>query len=325
VWGLVPLFALWANCHGGFAYGLTLVGTHLLVDLVAWVRRGRGFPLRLASVSLLGGAAVFLTPLGAGMIGYLLGIFEHPVVRQLIVEWMPPTVATRSGQLFFGLVIVCVALMVASRYRPTAHETVRLLVFGGLALMAKRNVIWFGFVAAPTLAASLAQWSARRARRQTSRAESHRINFAMASVVCLLGVLSLPWFRPHLPLPADRRSYVSAETPVDAVEFLRGLPSTPRAFHSESYGSHMIWASPEIPVFIDTRFELYPPDQWGDYLAISHARYDWEALLNRYGLDTLVLERTYHQALVNAATEAPGWEQCYEDEQTVIFQRRREL
>ena len=325
LWWLAPLFALWANCHGGFAFGLVLVGTSLLANLLDWLRRKRGFPTQLAIVSLFSGLAVFLTPLGAGMVDYLLGIFKHPVIRQSIVEWMPPTIQTRSGQLYFGLVIACVVLMLASRRRPAAREAIWLLVFGGLALMAGRNVAWFGFVAAPTLAASLARWSGRRPSRRAASADPRRINVAIAGLVGLLGILSLPWFRPYLPLPAARRAFTSPETPAEGVAFLRDLPSPPRVFHSESYGSYMIWASPEVPVFIDTRFELYPPDQWGDYLATSYARYDWAAILEKYGVDTLVLERRVHQPLVDAATEAPGWQQCYEDERTVIFQRGRGL
>jgi len=215
--------------------------------------------------------------------------------------------------------------MLVSRHRPAAREAVRLLVFGGLALTAGRNVAWFGFVAAPTLAASLAWWSGRRVSRRAANTDSRRINVALAGLVGLLGVLSLPWFRPYLPLPAARRAHVSPETPVEGVGFLGDHPSPPRVFHSESYGSYMIWAIPEVPVFTDTRFELYPPEQWGDYLAISYARYDWAAILGKYGVDTLVLDRRVHQPLVDAATEAPGWEQCYEDERTVIFRRGRGL
>jgi hypothetical protein len=120
-------------------------------------------------------------------------------------------------------------------------------------------------------------------------------------------------------LPKGPRGYVSPDTPVRAVAFLRELPSSPRTFHREAYGSYMIWASPEVPVFIDTRFELYPPEQWYDYLAVLSARYDWQQILDRYGVDTLLLERATMGPLIDAAQAAPRWHRAYEDDLAVVF------
>jgi hypothetical protein len=74
-------------------------------------------------------------------------------------------------------------------------------------------------------------------------------------------------------------------------------------------------------VFLDTRIELYPEEQWMDYLALNRARYDWQALLDRYGIDTLLLRREGQQMLIEAGTAALGWERRYEDDQAVILQR----
>lgn len=208
------------------------------------------------------------------------------------------------------------------RYRPTRRESLRLLLFGGLALMSRRNTAWFGFVAAPTLAASLRCWAVHRGATREGRVGRRGVNRALAVLVGLSALLSLPWFRPYLPLPEWRRAYVSPETSVEAVAFLRSLPQPRHVFHDQGYGSYMIWASPEVPVFIDTRIELYPPEQWSDYIALSQARYDWQAILDRYGIDTLLLQREAQQPLIEAATASPDWQRCYEDEQAMIFQRR---
>lgn len=322
LWGLPPLFVFWANAHGGFVFGLALLGTYLLACLLAWLRRQGRFPIHLLLVTGLSTTATLLTPSGLGTVDYILGIFHNPVIRQLTVEWMPPTLQTAGGQLFFGFLVAWIVLLLVSRYRPTPRESVRLLLFGGLALMALRNTSWFGFVAAPTMAASLRCWAAHRGVTQGTAAGRPRINRAFAVGVGLLALFSLPWFRPYVPLAQWRRVYVHPETPVQAVAFLRDLGLPGRVFHSESYGSYMIWASPEVPVFIDTRIELYPPAQWGDYLALSYARYDWEAILEQYEVNTLLLERERQQPLIEAAMQSPAWERCYQDEQAVIFQRR---
>jgi hypothetical protein len=324
LWWLVPLFALWANAHGGFVLGLALVGAHLLADLLLWVRRERAFPVRLLAVTLLSAAATLLTPLGLGMIDYVLGFVRHPVTQSLNVEFLPPTVRMLGGRLFFGFAAVLIALLFIGRYRPTPRESIRMLLFGVLALTAQRNMVWFAFVAAPTVAAALYHWAARWGITPGTRAGRPRINRAVALLLGLLALLSLPWVRPYLPFPQGYHEYHSPNTPIQAVAALRQLPEPRRPFHTEAYGSYMIWASPEVPVFIDTRFELYPPEHWDDYLAVLMARYDWQEILDRHGVDTLLLERPSQEVLIEAATASPAWVQDYQDEITVIFLRREQ-
>ena len=55
--------------------------------------------------------------------------------------------------------------------------------------------------------------------------------------------------------------------------------------------------------------------------ALGGARYDWQALLDRYGIDTLLLRREGQERLIEAATAAPEWERRYEDDQAVILER----
>jgi hypothetical protein len=319
LWWLVPVFALWANSHGGFVFGLALVGTHLLADLLAWLRRKRSFPRQESAVTLLCAAATLLTPLGLGLFDYVLGFVRHPITQTLNEEFKPPTTRTLDGQIFFGFVFVFVVLLLVSRYRSQPHESIRLILFGVLALMARRNEIWFGMVAAPTMAAALRYWTTRRGITQARSARRRPINLAIAALVGLLAVLSLPWLRPYLPWPRAAPGFLYAGTPVEAVAFLRDLSTPRRVYHREFYGSYMIWASPEVPVFIDTRFELYPPEQWQDYAAVYVGRYDWQDILESYGVDTLLLERKTQQALIEAATSAPDWQLAYEDEQAMVF------
>jgi hypothetical protein len=236
-------------------------------------------------------------------------------------EFAPPTVRTLPGQLFFGFVIVWIGVLVVSRYRPSLRESLRLLLFGALALWGIRNAIWFAFVAAPTMAASLRAWTARCRPSRPQRIGRRGVNRLLAAVVGVLTLLTLPWLRPYMPLPWVPRGYLSPNTPVEAVDVLCGLPDTGRVFHTEVYGSYLIWACPEVLAFVDTRFELYPEEQWMDFLALLMARYDWQAILARYRIHTLLLSRERLEQLIEAATAAPDWERLYEDDQAVILRR----
>jgi hypothetical protein len=190
-----------------------------------------------------------------------------------------------------------------------------------LAVWGIRNIIWFGFVAAPIMAASMRKWAEGWRRARSERTGRRSINRIFAALVAVLALLSLPWLRPYVRMPHGPRGYLSPNTPVEAVDFLCDLPEPGRVFHTEVYGSYMIWACPDVPVFVDTRFELYPEEQWMDFLALLQARYDWQAILDGYGIDTLLLPRERLERLVEAATAAPEWERVYEDDQALIFER----
>jgi len=93
---------------------------------------------------------------------------------------------------------------------------VRYLLFGGLALLAVRNTSWFGFVAAPSLAAALSRWTINRTAASNLKAPDRlTVNRVLAAGLTTAAVLSLPWLRPYMPLPGWR-AYVSPDTPVQS-------------------------------------------------------------------------------------------------------------
>ncbi len=321
LWLLPPIFVLWANAHGAFIFGLLLVGIALLCRLVPWARRRAPFPVGMLAVAALCGAAVFITPLGIEMPGYVLGFARHPITRVRNIEFMPPTVRDATGQLFFLALLGWVVAMLRTGYRPTLEESLRLLAFGVLAVTAQRGIVWCSLVAAPTVAAALRHRAAARGGEASSRERAGKpaVNAAFLGVVGVLVVLCLPWVMPTLPLPLPQHLHNHlAQTPVEAVDALRWMRAS-RVFHHYAYGSYLIWQAPELPVFIDTRIELYPEEQWQEYIAISGARYDWEALLERYEVDALLLSKADQPELIRAAEGSPNWELRYEDDDAAIY------
>ena len=173
-------------------------------------------------------------------------------------------------------------------------------------------------MAAPTLAASL---SALAGRRWVSSPQSGRpwVSRLLAVLLGVLVVLSLPWLRPYVSTGRISPSLMAPGTPVQAVATLCQLAEARRVFNEQSYGVYMIWACPQKPVFIDTRLELYPIEQWFDYQAIVDARYDWQQLLDDYQIDTLLLDRQEQEQLVKAALSSGVWHSIYQDEQATIL------
>lgn len=178
-------------------------------------------------------------------------------------------------------------------------------------------------VATPLLARQLATWRPAGAVARPSYQGLPILNAALAGVIILMLLLALPWVKPWLDLPPSVGAVLDPATPVAAVEALLADPAPPeRLFHEMAYGSYLIWAAPGHLVWADPRIELYPLEQWLDYIRLSSAS-DAEALLERYQVDGLLLSNEHQADLVAWAKERPAqWELRYSDEESSYFVRR---
>jgi hypothetical protein len=223
--------------------------------------------------------------------------------------------------IFFLFVIIGVALLA---YAPRRPDPVEMLVAGAffwIALGAVRNNIWFIAVATPLLVDLLASWIPRGDAPAFQGAPP--INAAFAGVIGLMLLLALPWVKPALDLPPELGGLLSPDTPVAAVDFVRGDARQPsRLFHEMGYGSYLIWADPRQKVWADPRIELYPLDQWLDYQWLSGGA-NADDLLAKYRIDGLLLSNKNQEALVAYAKARPQvWEQRYADDEATYFVRR---
>ncbi|MBK9709783.1 MAG: hypothetical protein IPO81_00375 [Kouleothrix sp.] len=348
LWLLPPLMALWVNLHGTFVLGLALIGLTVAGEAIKLLRSQVSkdhrpktidqdsktigntnvgpWPLALGPPppalrplliwGLIAAAATLLNPRGLEVVGYVRNLLGSSAVTSLVTEWAPPTVRDLDGQIFFLFAIGCGALMVYGRRRPDLTDALLFGAFFWLALGATRNVVWFGMVATPLLIGQAATLVAPRPRRPGSPA----LNALVIGMLALLLAIGLPWVKPAL-LPPSVGALLSEDTPVAAVDFLRAQPDRPRhLFHSEAAGSYLIWAAPEQPVFVDTRIELYPFDQWRDYINLGQAN-NVDELLRKYDIDGLLLSAAHQRPLVDAIGRDRGWVERYRDEQTVYFTR----
>ncbi|MBU0492518.1 MAG: hypothetical protein KKA73_19950 [Chloroflexi bacterium] len=345
IWALPVLMALWVNLHGAFTLGLVLIGLTLAGEVLKrLLRPASALPWRrlgeLAAVAGLSLLACFANPRGLGIVQYLSEFQTHEITQTLGREWQPTSPREFAGMAFFAATLLCLGVLVYSARRIDLTDLLLLLAFGWLGLSAIRGTVWFGLLMAPILAGYLAAiparsdtwdltWLTARFRRAAGPRRpaplAAALNLALLGVLALGAVVALPWFDLGAIVPADLRgnlALISPDTPVDAGEYLAAQAPGARMFHTEAYGSYFVWRLyGYAPVFVDTRLELYPPAVWYDYLALSYGRHDWEALLSRYAIDTLVLDKGGLAGLTAVVSTSSNWAHVYEDDVTIIYCR----
>jgi hypothetical protein len=331
---LFPIvMVVWANSHGSFPIGLALIGCWIADE--AWnilLKRIRKHTWELKPILpsffalLLSAMACLVNPLGLGIITYLGGMAGNTTVQNNILEWMPPTLNSLEGAIFYIDLLLLAVLLAESPKRASFFEVITFLMFGTLGIKYIRGIVWFGLVMGPVVAVHLSAlfgqlgWG-NSPTQQT--ASVRRLNAIFLVALLFLGFISLPWFKQFFPFVPAKRGLISAETPIQATQYILDHQLSPQIFHDMAFGSYLIWAAqPTYKVFVDSRIELFPVAIWDDYWAISSAQSNWSALLDKYQVNTLMLEPVKQAALIEAVKSAPGWELVYEDPAAVVFERR---
>lgn len=334
------IMALWVNLHGAFILGLLTTSAFVAGESLRRILRqprALSWPrlraLYLAAAAML--AATLLNPLGPGVFGYVLRMLSDAPSQQLIGEWQSPTPRNVAGAAFYLGVLGIIAAFAFARRRPSITDVVLVCGFAWQAFVGMRYVIWWGMVAMPILAQSLA---GPRPVFGTTPALSRREhgavgagNLTVAVLLLLMVAVLQPWSRPYLNLPqAYRDLFVELpgapqifthETPVAAVEHLLAEPCAGRIFNEMGYGSYMAWALyPAAQHFIDPRVELFPLELWQEYRAVSNG-YGVAEFFARHQIACAVIDRELQPELVRTMPTLPGWTRTFSGGQTEVWRR----
>ncbi len=324
LWLLPALMALWVNMHGSFVLGLGLIGIVFAGETIKRWRSASGPRLDVPLIvwGAATAAATLLNPRGVEVLGYVTNLIGSSQVTDLVTEWSPPTIRDINGAIFFLFLIVTALTLIYARTRPDLTDLVLFGAFLWLALGATRNIVWLGFVATPLLAVQATTLLPPPPQRRFQGIPA--MNAALIGLLALLLLIGSPWVKPAL-LPPETGALIAKGTPVAATRALQELPQRPqRLFHAMSYGSYLIWAAPEQKVFIDPRIELYPFEQWRDYILLGQGG-DVEALLAKYRIDGMMLSIEEQAPLLEyARAHADLWREVYADEETVVLVRSEE-
>jgi hypothetical protein len=203
-----------------------------------------------------------------------------------------------------------------------------------MALVSARNVPLFLIIAAPLVAQGLAAmvreiqngaWPNWLVRTVTGLQET-AAEFGSTDSISRVHAVSLGGFAViALALyggstsPKWQAAYEAKRYPVAALNKFPGDSLGSRVFTDDEWGDYLVYRRfPEGgKVFVDGRSDFYGPEFGKKYLNVANVQYDWQATLDRYRVDKLLLRAD--SALAAAAKESRRWRVQYDDGVAIVF------
>ena len=305
---LLPLIALWANLHGGFVFGLVLVGAFALDALWNAERvQQRSLALRWAAFGVGALVACCATPYGWGSILAARKILDLGELLHLIYEWMPANFSK-----FGGFELAILMLIAGALYGGVKLTPPRIALVLGLLHMALSHVRNLEIFALLLPIVVLAPVASQFALRPACPARTGAPTPVMAAVLILIG--GWTW------LLAANTTFapLESQSPAAAVDALKTY-NPKRVLNDLPFGGYLI--SRQIPVFIDGRAELY-----GEAFELAYYRAmqlkdvnQFLDILKTWDIDAVLL--TPHTPAVGLLDHIGGWRRAYADENAVLHVR----
>jgi hypothetical protein len=335
LWLLPAIMVPWANAHGGYIFGIALLGMFaagITFDHLAasWSPRYREYrhdavgstDARLVRTSwyvlVATTAATLLNPHGLRGLIYPFTYLGDNASTRYVAEWAAPDFAKAQFWPFAAFLVLAVFALVRLRRRLPMFAVVQMVAFGFFGVQSVRNITQFVATALPWVALSLkrnpnAKRSARRASRQAP-ANAHIVHLVIASAaVLVLGGRGLAQARPATIAAEHAREF-----PTEAVEWLRDHPK-PKLLNQYDWGGYLTWHLPLVPVAVDGRPDMYGDAFMDRHVSMWRAEDGWQQRLEADGYQRVFGAPT--QPIVKALRSTAGWKVVYEDPQAVVIDR----
>lgn len=326
VLGCAGVFALWANLHAGFLYGLALLGIYAAVDLAA--RRGRG----LARAALAAAAGALFNPYGFQVYAVPLSHWrELAVLERYIREWQGADILSPWLWPFWAVLAASFAAALGRYLRDRRVPYEHLLALSLFALSGAAHVrtgVYFVSVAVPVAAAALAGW---------------RLPRAAGVGLSAAGVLALWAFFARFVVPPLSRGEIfsPAFVPAGAARFMgreRATLAPLRLFNPWHWGGYLGFKlQPHYRVFVDGRYIFHGLLE--PMYAAARSPEAYREFLDGQGISLALLERTEQFLPMPVAREGGGervllrpfylfylprerWALVYWDRRSLLFVRR---
>ena len=354
LYGLIPLFLLWANVDESFAFGLIALASMVLGLAFDRRRDAVGRPTLRAGLIVLAAsfAATFANPshafgvlAGFGPILRLIGLNIGLPAPALISAFGPAFAKSvgegfvRSYQIYYVALVGAGLLSFALNRRNFAS--------GRLVMFAVASILWacglaysapFAAILAYTLALNGQEWYQDTFGTE-GRLGGGWVVWSTGGRLVTIAVVFLAVFRATTgwgSAPGDPQfglGYNVDDFPFEAADSLKGLPLEGNVLNTTlTHGDAIAWRAAGKPrPFIDGRLHLYPREVFEKLSDLRRALRDdrvedWQPALDAYRVSAVMIQVSgdsrYDSPLTYARLmTSPNWVPFYDDGAVVMFGR----
>jgi hypothetical protein len=340
LWWLPGLAVLWTNIHGGFVFGIAIVGLvgagELAGAVIAatseerWKAVRASIPYFTTALGCL--AASLINPYTYHLHQHIWQYVQDPRQSAFISEFQAANFQGPAAIFFEMMLILGFGAAIWYGARRRFAEVLLLAAWAHLSLLVVRNVPIFMIVAAPLTATAVVDWlgSLSRARiavwiqkaAELVRAASdevapiERLWRVHAIPVAILVLFGLAMHSPAAGT-ALKPEYDANAYPVGALSVLQD-PAL-RIFTNDEWGDYLLYTrSPEGgKVFWDGRSDFYGGANVEKWLSVLGVKWDWQQTLDQYGVDTILLPP--QAPLATTLKGSSRWRVVYDDGIAIVF------
>lgn len=315
LWAIPLLFLFWVNSHGSWFMGMAILGLVIACGLLnhSWAHidampYSRPDLRKLILTAALSFAAVFINPAGLGVILYPLDLkFKQQLAVNTVDEWKSINFHQGNGVLLIGLIVLILALALFSKVRWRLEELALVSLALYMSVTYVRMLFLAGILIPPILASRIKLFS-----EYDPDLDSPYIN---AGVLLACGLIIVAGF----PTTAQLYAQVEAEYPTKAVAHIESHPVPGNLFNDYVWGGYLIWHTPDVPVFIDGRADIYDHNgTFRDYVSAVNMD-DSLVIFDKYKIErALLMPKT---PLAYFLSHSPDWQVEYRDDKSVLFRR----
>jgi len=321
----LPLFALWANFHGGWLYGLALIGTYVAGDLAEaliggerpkWLRAARKNCIMFGVAT----AATLLNPFGLSLHREVLSAVMNSSLATQMSEFLPPNFQELAQLQFLLALLTTIGLFALTTRRIPLPWLGVILLSSFFALRSFRNIALFGVTAWPLIALQVARgWPAGRRGfplfKEFARLDpGSRIGILGIPTAVLLLALGLN--RGHAgPVQVIADRWNERKFPTVAVAKARAAALPGRVFDAWVWGGYIMYAWPEASLHVDPL--KFNAETMKSYTAIEDLRPGWQEELSRWNVQTIIVKSA--SPLARGLARERSWSIWHRDSTAVIY------
>ena len=260
-----------------------------------------------------------LTPLGDTPYTYLVKTMEGNTTEN-INEHLPLTLINSKEFLVLLIVYIAILMFTDTKIRLKAG-----FLLGGLVLLAfssRRQMSLVYLLCVPVLGRLIYAFLSKYADGFLERVEKIVTQYIGTLLTfSIIVVCSMTIIKPKL----DDKFVSESNYPVQAAEYIKNNIDlkTMRLFNEYNYGSYLLLN--DIPVFIDSRADLYSPefnggkDIFSDFMNISNLGVYYEDKFKEYEITHVIL---YKKSKLNMfISRDEGYEELYSDKYFCVYKR----